>query len=142
MVPKRLPREFRTTCRSRVRRPSVVADDLGMNNSLNITENVAFTENVAAGNSAQVQKENNVVASNQVQKKNKEKGQVNQKKKKGKVLGMVEIPNPQTALSILDVERCARLRAIKQSRLDQMETANWGSLLQAISERSDGNACD
>ncbi|GKV22910.1 hypothetical protein SLEP1_g32721 [Rubroshorea leprosula] len=64
---KRLPKEFRATCRSRVGRPSAIANDLGMNNSLNITENVA------AGNSAQVQKENNVVASNQVQKKNKEK---------------------------------------------------------------------
>ncbi|GKV26775.1 hypothetical protein SLEP1_g36010 [Rubroshorea leprosula] len=110
MVPKRLPKEFKATCRSRVRMPSAVADDPSMNNSLNITKNVA--------------------------------GQANQKKKKGKVLRMVEIPNPQTALSILDVEICVRLRAIKQSRLDQMETTNWGSLLQAINEGSDGNACD
>ncbi|GKV31288.1 hypothetical protein SLEP1_g39995 [Rubroshorea leprosula] len=46
-------------------------------------------------------------------------------------------PSPNTVHVAVTADR---LRAIKQTRLDQMEAADWGSLLQEISEGNGGDA--
>ncbi|GKV38096.1 hypothetical protein SLEP1_g46042 [Rubroshorea leprosula] len=41
----------------------------------------------------------------------------------------------------LEAQRFARLRAMEQRRLDEMELANWSAIIQAMGSTDDGNNC-